>query len=48
MGTSLPELATSIIAVRKRNVDLAIGNVVGSNIFNNFFVIGVSFTISPV
>ncbi|MFP4620959.1 MAG: sodium:calcium antiporter [Bacteroidales bacterium] len=48
LGTSLPELATSIIAVRKRNVDLAIGNVVGSNIFNNFFVLGVSFTISPV
>lgn len=48
VGTSLPELATSIIAVRKKNVDIAIGNVVGSNIFNIFLILGVSTTITPV
>ena len=42
IGTSLPELATSIIAVRKKNFDVAIGNVVGSNIFNIFLILGVS------
>ncbi|HMQ69998.1 MAG TPA: calcium/sodium antiporter [Ignavibacteria bacterium] len=47
IGTSLPELATSIAAVRKKNVDIAIGNVVGSNIFNIFFVLGVSVVASP-
>lgn len=48
IGTSLPELATSIIAVRKRNVDIAIGNVVGSNIFNIFLILGISTTVAPV
>ena len=48
IGTSLPELATSIIAVRKRNVDIAIGNVVGSNIFNIFLILGVSGTVMPL
>jgi cation:H+ antiporter len=48
IGTSLPELATSIAAVRKGNTDLAIGNVIGSNIFNVFWVLGLSATISPV
>jgi len=48
IGTSLPELATSIIAVRKNNVDIAIGNVVGSNIFNIFLVLGASTIINPV
>jgi cation:H+ antiporter len=48
VGTSLPELATSIVAVRKGNVDLAIGNVVGSNIFNSFLILGFSAVISPV
>ena len=47
-GTSLPELATSIMAARKRNVDLAIGNVVGSNIFNIFFILGLSAIVHPV
>lgn len=42
IGTSLPELATSVVAVRKKEVDIAIGNVVGSNIFNIFLVLGVS------
>ncbi|MFD2200856.1 calcium/sodium antiporter [Shivajiella indica] len=48
IGTSLPELATSLAAVRKKKVDIAIGNVVGSNIFNAFFILGVSSTILPV
>ncbi|WP_029038603.1 calcium/sodium antiporter [Salinimicrobium xinjiangense] len=48
IGTSLPELATSIIAVRKKNVDIAIGNVVGSNIFNIFLILGISGSIVPL
>lgn len=48
IGTSLPELATSIVAVRKKNVDIAIGNVVGSNIFNIFLILGISTTINPL
>lgn len=48
IGTSLPELATSVVAVRKKNVDIAIGNVVGSNIFNIFLVLGVSTVINTV
>ena len=48
MGTSLPELATSVTAAIKRNVDIAIGNIVGSNIFNAFFIFGTSAIIRPV
>lgn len=48
IGTSLPELATSIVAVRKKNVDIAIGNVVGSNIFNIFLILGVSTVVTPL
>jgi cation:H+ antiporter len=48
VGTSLPELATSAVAAYKRNVEIAVGNVVGSNIFNIFFVLGVSSTIKPL
>ncbi|GIV33936.1 MAG: K+-dependent Na+/Ca+ exchanger [Chitinophagales bacterium] len=48
IGTSLPELITSVISVRKRNVDMAIGNIVGSNIFNVFFILGSSAVVSPV
>ncbi len=48
IGTSLPELATSVAAVKKKNVDLAIGNVVGSNIFNVFFILGSSAIINPL
>ena len=48
VGTSLPELATSVVAARKNNPDIAVGNVVGSNIFNVFFVLGVSATIRPL
>lgn len=47
-GTSLPELVTSIVAARKNEVDMAIGNAVGSNIFNILMVLGISATISPV
>ncbi|PZX16363.1 cation:H+ antiporter [Breznakibacter xylanolyticus] len=48
IGTSLPELAASVVAARKGNVDLAIGNVVGSCIFNTFLILGASATIFPV
>jgi len=41
-GTSLPELATSVVAAYKRKCDIAIGNIVGSNIFNIFFILGIS------
>lgn len=47
-GSSLPELATSIVAARKGQTSLAVGNVIGSNIFNIFFVLGASATIHPV
>ncbi|HCH00199.1 MAG: sodium:proton exchanger [Candidatus Aquicultor primus] len=48
IGTSLPELATSAVAALKKNTDIAIGNVVGSNIFNIFWVLGLSATIKPL
>ncbi len=47
-GTSLPELATSATAALKKNPEIAVGNVVGSNIFNIFFVLGVSSIIKPL
>ncbi|UCG55740.1 MAG: calcium/sodium antiporter [Phycisphaerales bacterium] len=48
VGTSLPELATSVVAAFKKNSDIAVGNVVGSNIFNILFVLGVSALIKPL
>lgn len=48
LGTSLPELATSCMAAYKHNADLALGNVIGSNIFNVFFILGVSACIQPL
>lgn len=48
LGTSLPEMFTSIMAARKGNADIAIGNIVGSNIFNYLFVVGTSALIIPV
>lgn len=48
IGTSLPELATSAVAAWKKNADIAIGNVVGSNIFNVFWVLGLSAMIKPL
>lgn len=48
LGTSLPELVTSVVAARKNEVDMAVGNVVGSNIFNILFVLGIASTISPI
>jgi len=48
IGTSLPELATSVVAALKKNPDIAVGNVIGSNIFNIFWVLGFSAVIRPV
>jgi cation:H+ antiporter len=47
-GTSLPELATSTVAAFKKNADIAVGNIVGSNIFNIFFILGISAVIRPL
>ncbi len=48
IGTSLPELVTSIIAVRKNDTDIAVGNAVGSNIFNLLWILGISAVIKPL
>jgi cation:H+ antiporter len=48
VGTSLPELATSLVAALKKEADIAVGNVVGSNIFNIFGILGVSAMITPL
>lgn len=48
LGTSLPEIATAVSAALKKNADLAIGNVIGSNIFNIFLVLGTSSSICPL
>ena len=48
VGTSLPELATSAVAAYKRNTDIAIGNVIGSNIFNLFFILPITGLINPM
>ena len=48
IGTSLPELVTSIVAARKNEVDMAVGNAIGSNIFNILMVLGIAAAISPV
>jgi cation:H+ antiporter len=47
-GTSLPELATSTVAAYRKNTDIAIGNVVGSNIFNIFFILGITGVVNPI
>ncbi|MDY6915780.1 MAG: calcium/sodium antiporter [Candidatus Cloacimonadota bacterium] len=48
LGTSLPELVTSVVAVVKKHADIAVGNVIGSNIFNLFMVLGISSMIRPL
>ena len=48
VGTSLPELVTSIVAAKKNEVDMAIGNILGSNIFNVLFILGTTVVITPV
>ena len=48
IGTSLPELATSAVAAFKKNTDIAVGNVIGSNIFNIFWILGLSSIIKPI
>ena len=47
-GTSLPELATSAVAAFRKNNDIAVGNIIGSNIFNIFLILGLSSIINPV
>ncbi|WP_197705574.1 sodium:calcium antiporter [Labilibaculum antarcticum] len=47
-GTSLPELVTSVVAVVRKNNDIAIGNIIGSNIFNIFLILSVSSFIRPI
>lgn len=48
LGTSLPELVTSVVAAKKNELDMALGNVIGSNIFNILFVLGIAASISPI
>jgi len=48
VGTSMPELATSVVAALKKRSDIAIGNVVGSNIFNLLLILGVAGVIYPI
>ena len=48
IGTSLPELVTSVVAARKNEVDMAVGNAVGSNVFNILMVLGIASAINPV
>ncbi|MFH1546021.1 MAG: calcium/sodium antiporter [Patescibacteria group bacterium] len=48
IGTSLPELVTSVVAARKGKSDIAVGNIVGSNVFNIFWVLGISAVIAPI
>ena len=48
VGTSLPELVTAIIAASKKNPQLALGNVIGSNLFNLMFILGTASTIKPL
>lgn len=48
VGTSLPELATSVVAAVKKQTDIAVGNVVGSNIFNIFWILGLSSVVKPL
>jgi cation:H+ antiporter len=48
IGTSLPELTTSLVAAIKKNADISIGNIIGSNLFNTFLILGASSTIQPI
>ncbi|MCF7820448.1 MAG: calcium/sodium antiporter [Candidatus Pacebacteria bacterium] len=48
IGTSLPELVTSVVAARKGEADMAVGNIIGSNVFNLFWILGLSATIHPI
>lgn len=47
-GTSMPELATSVVAALKKNNDIAVGNIIGSNIFNIFLILGISALVNPL
>ena len=48
VGTSLPEFVTSVVAIKKGETEIAIGNVIGSNLFNILLVLGLAITINPI
>jgi cation:H+ antiporter len=48
VGTSLPELATCLVAAYKKNTDIAVGNIIGSNIFNIFFILAINGLVRPI
>jgi cation:H+ antiporter len=48
IGTSLPELITSVVAALKKNIDIAVGNIIGSNVFNIFWILGLTAVINPL
>ena len=48
VGTSLPEITTSIAAIKKNRINIAIGNLIGSNMFNTLFVIGMAALVNPI
>ena len=48
LGTSLPELTTSVVAALRKNIDIAVGNIIGSNVFNIFLILSVSSLIRPI
>ena len=48
LGTSLPELVTSVVAAKKREVDMALGNAIGSNVANILMILGIASSISPI
>ena len=48
VGTSLPELVTSVVAASKKQTDIAVGNIIGSNIFNILLIVGVSSLVAPL
>ena len=48
VGTSLPELATSVVAALRKETDISIGNIIGSNIYNTFGILGITSLVEPI